>query len=118
MSRKKESPVPNVQFADIPLTKKDKQEVMKLVDEPVRLVGMLVTAIDQGYRVSLSPDVKNVCFMSTMKSIDADDNKGLLMITRGSEPLKVLAATMYKHHVKREGGQWQEPMSDEDDWFE
>jgi hypothetical protein len=70
--------------------------------------AMVTTLIEQGYRVSLSPDFENACIIVTLTCRSADSpNNGKAMSTRAEHWIDALLLALYKHLVFT-AGNWGE----------
>jgi hypothetical protein len=53
---------------------------------------------EQGYRITLKPDLYNNCFAAFIQQTSADGpNAGYILTGRGSTPFKALKQALYKH---------------------
>lgn len=71
--------------------------------------AMLTDVINQGYKVSITPDFNNACVICSIVGKDpGNDNKGKCFTSRADEWSEALGLMLYKHLVIAGGEEWPE----------
>ena len=104
-------------WAEVPLTKADKQAISSFLEEDSDLWGMVSADIQEGYRFSFTYDPTKRCIAVRMTGEYTKINKGLSMSARASSPRKALRVLLYKHSVLRKSGLWSDESIDPDDFM-
>ena len=96
-------------FVDISLTPEQKAFVKgSLVDEAADIVGLLSEFLDEGYKVSFSPDAAHNCVVATATGrAPGCLNVGLSLSARAGEWAVAVQVLYYKAFVLCGGGMWE-----------
>lgn len=97
-------------FVNISLEKEHRKAIKALArgltGEDV--VNKICEYLDDGYRVSFSPDVKNEAIVVTMTGRDEEHaNSGFSFSQRHSDPMVAFAAIVFCHEELAQRGDWQ-----------
>lgn len=72
------------------------------------VVNKICEYLDDGYRVSFSPDIANQAIVITMTCKDEDNaNSGFAFSQRHSDPIVAFAAMVFCHEELAQRGSWQ-----------
>lgn len=96
-------------FVNIRLEKQDKAAIRALAENSTaqQLVDELVMLLDEGYAVSLSPDVAHDSIVVTLVGKECiDENRDRGMSQRHVDPIVACWAVIFAHKELAEGGAW------------
>lgn len=95
-------------FVDVQLSEDDKARIAGDVEGgEIDFWKVLASWIDEGYKLSISPDTAHNCVIATITSrLDGDPNFGYSLSARGPNAEGAVAALYYKDHVILEDGLW------------
>jgi hypothetical protein len=87
-------------FIDVELSKKQKEEVAALANDPERLNNMLETCVSDDVRVTLSLDKANECFVAFLSPISSTHSyNGYMISARSGTGIKAVAGAVYRHCI-------------------
>lgn len=94
-------------FVDVPLTDEDKASLAEGHFEAADAFSFLEEMVEDGYKVSVSQDAKNSCYVASATGRRPDDpNNGYTLTGRGPDVVGSLASLAYKHITLCERGAW------------
>lgn len=94
-------------FVEVPLSDDDKASLAQGHFEAEDAFSFLEELANDGYKVSISQDAKNSCYIASATGRHPDDpNNGYTLSGRGPDVLGSLAALAYKHITLCERGAW------------
>lgn len=102
-------------FVNIRLETNHKKEIKDRVEKLALddLLLWLFERVDDGYKITLSPDFDNGAVVATMTGATKDNrNAGLSMSQRHADPIVALVAMRYAHDVIASGGEWEQAQWD------
>ena len=102
-------------FVNIRLNDTHKKEIKKLAEKssPETVLDWLLTELDSGYKVSLSPDEDNGAVIATLYGYDADSvNAGLAMSQRHQDAVIAICALQFAHVEIAQRGEWESAQAD------
>lgn len=96
-------------FVDIVLTQEQKEELGQNYRMPDgRLLDFLVEVLEQGYKLSFSPDELHQCVIATLTGKSPDCvNVGYSLSARGPSLIGSIEAIAFKHLEICKGGRWE-----------
>lgn len=97
-------------FVNITLTQADAKRFAEWFNEyETSLFTILGDVVSDTYKLSLSYDYDNVCYIATLSATkNSSDNEKSSLSARSAEATEALGLVIYKHVVMCEAGNWQE----------
>jgi len=87
-------------FLDVELSKKQKEEVTALANDPERLNNMLETCAQDDVRVTLTLDKGNDCYVAFLSPVsNSHSYRGYMVSARSGSGLKAVAGAAYRHCI-------------------
>lgn len=94
-------------FVDIPLDTEDKNYLKEMSREAADVLGILCALAEEGYKLSLSPDIAHGAYIATATGrVPGSANVGRSLSARGPDLLGAINALWYKHALLAESGDW------------
>ncbi len=95
-------------FANIRLESQDRKAVKALAEtmSGEDVWGYLLECLDEGYKVSISPDDENDAIIVTLTGTEKSANPYTAMSQRHSDPLVAMAASLFAHREIADRGDW------------
>jgi hypothetical protein len=95
-------------FIEIPLDSEAKKQFEVWLGGPDDLLQAIEDAVGDGYKLSVSYDVRNSCFQAALTGVsETCPNRGYTTSGRASLASKAIAVVMFKHFGLAEGGLWE-----------
>lgn len=105
------------EFVNYKLTKDDKKQFDKWAsDNADKLIPLVTQLFEAGYKLSISPDLDNLCYIATITSTKhSAHNKMSAMTSRSDDWTEAVMIGLYKHFVVFDGADWPKD-ADRDSW--
>lgn len=95
-------------FANIRLESQDRKAVKALAETMTGddVWGYILECLDEGYKISISPDDENDAIIVTLTGTVTSVNPATAMSQRHSDPLVAMAASLFAHTEIADRGDW------------
>lgn len=96
------------EFVDIKLSDADKAHFkQQYAENAPELFDALVTLVEGGYKLTISGDERNACFISSLTcKHEADDNYGYVLTSRSDDLYECMLLGAFKHIYLCKDGVW------------
>jgi hypothetical protein len=98
----------NMKFVDRQLTTEEMEQAGEWMEsDSTEFLDLVNDLLENGYRVTMSRDFKNQCYVVTLMGKTNDNiNKDMALATRHGSVAAALHLALYKHIVLYGGGEW------------
>ena len=109
MPKRPDTPFAEVSFVNIRISADEKPAFDSWAEKQAKRVWEMIQSLaDSGYKLSISPDLENSCYIATLTGTKhAVRNKNKAISSRSDDVIEAILLSAYKHVVLFGEGEWE-----------